>query len=76
MVESSKAEARSNIAKKRKKKTNTLPKGLGTWLKKESSSCESGGDTDILDESENETGKSGEKKKNLQQGKDVKAPIW
>lgn len=66
LAELSKAEARSNMVRKKKKvakkNTNTSPAGLGTWLKRESSSYESGGDTDILDESENET-KSEAKKK-------------
>ena len=59
LAELSKAEARSNIMKKRKKtwekKSKNLPKAFGAWLNKESS-VESGGDTDILesDESGNE----------------------
>lgn len=56
LAELSKAEARSNMVRKKKKvakkNTNTSSVGLGTWLKRESSSYESGGDTDILDESE------------------------
>jgi len=66
LAELSKAEARANMVRKKKKvakkNTNTSSVGLGTWLKRESSSYESGGDTDILDKSENET-KSEAKKK-------------
>lgn len=55
LAELSKAEARSNIMKKRKKtggkKSKNLPKALGAWLNKESS-VDSGGDTYILESDE------------------------
>lgn len=51
LAELSKAEARSDTTKKRKKMTkemsSNLPKVLGAWLKRESS-AESGGDTNII----------------------------
>ena len=72
LAELSKAEARSNMVRKKKKvakkNTNTSSVGLGTWLKRESSSYESGGDTDILDKSENETKSEAKKKPSGSEG--------
>ena len=71
LAELSKAETRSNMVRKKKKvakNTNTSSVGLGMWLKRESSSYESGGDTDILDESENETKSEAQKKPSGSEG--------